>query len=83
MAAKEIEAGQEVNFVVPTGNFGNILAAYYAKRMGSVSYTHLQSSWGDVTLLLADLAMGAVVGMLTAMIFTRILKSENRKEKRA
>ncbi len=26
--------GEEVNFVVPTGNFGNILAAYYAKMMG-------------------------------------------------
>lgn len=24
----------EVNFVVPTGNFGNALAAWYAKRMG-------------------------------------------------
>ena len=29
-----IEKGDPVNFVVPTGNFGNILAAYYAKRMG-------------------------------------------------
>lgn len=29
-----IEAGQEINAVVPTGNFGNILAAYYAKQMG-------------------------------------------------
>ena len=29
-----IGAGDPVNFVVPTGNFGNILAAYYAKRMG-------------------------------------------------
>lgn len=29
-----IHAGQEVNFVVPTGNFGNILAGYYAKQMG-------------------------------------------------
>lgn len=29
-----IEDGDPVNFVVPTGNFGNILAAYYAKRMG-------------------------------------------------
>ena len=38
VAAKEIEAGQEVNFVVPTGNFGNILAAYYAKRMGLPIY---------------------------------------------
>ena len=26
--------GQELNVVVPTGNFGNILAAYYAKNMG-------------------------------------------------
>lgn len=25
---------QEVNFVVPTGNFGDILAGYFAKRMG-------------------------------------------------
>ena len=29
-----IREGDPVNFVVPTGNFGNILAAYYAKRMG-------------------------------------------------
>lgn len=31
---KEIEAGEKINFVVPTGNFGNILAAYYAMQMG-------------------------------------------------
>ncbi len=30
----EIKAGEQINIVVPTGNFGNILAAYYAKRMG-------------------------------------------------
>lgn len=30
----EIELGEKVNFVVPTGNFGNILAGYYAKEMG-------------------------------------------------
>lgn len=29
-----LELGQPVNFVVPTGNFGNILAGYYAKMMG-------------------------------------------------
>lgn len=29
-----IKAGDKVNIVVPTGNFGNILAAYYAGQMG-------------------------------------------------
>jgi threonine synthase len=30
----KIEPGAKLNIVVPTGNFGNILAAYYAKEMG-------------------------------------------------
>ena len=30
----ELKLGEKVNFCVPTGNFGNILAAYYAERMG-------------------------------------------------
>ncbi len=34
MAAGEISCGDPINVVVPTGNFGNILAAYYAKGMG-------------------------------------------------
>ncbi len=34
LADRKIEAGDPVNFTVPTGNFGNILAGYYAKRMG-------------------------------------------------
>ena len=29
-----VKAGQPVNIVVPTGNFGNILAGYFAKEMG-------------------------------------------------
>lgn len=32
---EEIQAGEKINVVVPTGNFGNILAAYYAKQMGT------------------------------------------------
>ena len=34
VADEEINLGDKVNVVVPTGNFGNILAAYYAKKMG-------------------------------------------------
>ena len=30
----KISLGDEINVVVPTGNFGNILAAYYAEKMG-------------------------------------------------
>ena len=30
----EINVGDKVNIVVPTGNFGNILASYYAYKMG-------------------------------------------------
>ncbi len=31
---EEITEGEAINVVVPTGNFGNILAAYFAKQMG-------------------------------------------------
>lgn len=31
---KKIELGDKINFVVPTGNFGNILAGYYAQKIG-------------------------------------------------
>ena len=34
LEAGEIEKSENINVVVPTGNFGNILAAYFAKRMG-------------------------------------------------
>jgi len=32
--SEEIKLGDQINFVVPTGNFGDILAGYYAKKMG-------------------------------------------------
>lgn len=34
LANGEIAKDEKVNVVVPTGNFGNILAAYFAKQMG-------------------------------------------------
>jgi len=33
-ANKKINLGDKINFVVPTGNFGDILAGYYAKKLG-------------------------------------------------
>ena len=35
VAANRIALGDEIDVCVPTGNFGNILAAYYARRMGT------------------------------------------------
>ena len=32
--AGKLNMGDKINFTVPTGNFGNILAGYYAKNMG-------------------------------------------------
>ena len=34
LAEGKIKEGEKINVVVPTGNFGNILAAFYAKNMG-------------------------------------------------
>ena len=34
LSSGAVRMGEKVNFCVPTGNFGDILAAYYAKRMG-------------------------------------------------
>jgi threonine synthase len=34
LAQGEIEDGEQINICVPTGNFGNILSAWYAKQMG-------------------------------------------------
>ena len=34
LTSDQIEMGESVDFVVPTGNFGDILAGWYAKQMG-------------------------------------------------
>ncbi len=49
VSSDQIEMGQEIDFCVPTGNFGNILAAYYAKRMGlPVRRLHCASNMNNV-----------------------------------
>ncbi len=47
---ERIAQGQKINVVVPTGNFGNILAAYYAKNMG-VPIDHLICASNDNKVL--------------------------------
>lgn len=45
----QIEMGTPIDFCVPTGNFGNILAAYYAKMMGlPVRRLHCASNMNNV-----------------------------------
>ncbi len=46
----KIKEGEKINFVVPTGNFGNILAAYYAKEMG-LPINHLICASNDNKIL--------------------------------
>ena len=49
VASGEISQGEKIDFVVPTGNFGNILAGYYARRMGlPVNYLVCASNRNNV-----------------------------------
>ncbi len=49
VTAGQIEMGQGIDFSVPTGNFGNILAAYYAKRMGlPIRRLHCASNMNNI-----------------------------------
>ena len=49
VSSGQIEMGTEIDFCVPTGNFGNILAAYYAKKMGlPVRRLHCASNMNNI-----------------------------------
>jgi len=49
VSSEQINMGDEIDFTVPTGNFGNILAGYYAKRMGlPVRRLHCASNKNNV-----------------------------------
>ncbi len=50
LGSGEIVDGEKINAAVPTGNFGNILAAYYAKQMG-VPYAKLICASNDNKVL--------------------------------
>lgn len=45
----QIEMGEEIDFTIPAGNFGNVIAAYYAKKMGlPVRRIHCASNLNNV-----------------------------------
>lgn len=45
----QIEMGEEIDFTVPAGNFGNVISAYYAKKMGlPVRRIHCASNLNNV-----------------------------------
>ena len=49
VSSGQIEQGAQIDFSVPTGNFGNILAAYYAKLMGlPVRRLHCASNMNNI-----------------------------------
>ena len=65
--AGAIALGDEVNFVVPTGNFGNILAGYYARSMGlPVKKLICASNRNNV---LTDFFLGGVSSNLERLLF--------------
>lgn len=57
---EEIKAGEKINVTVPTGNFGNILAAYYAKQMG-VPIAKLICASNENKVLLISLKQGFMI----------------------
>ena len=54
VARGELKEGEKMNVVVPTGNFGNILAAYFAKNMGipiaKLNMTETENSCSQILL---------------------------------
>lgn len=64
----QIELGEKIDFTVPTGNFGNILAAYYAMKMGlPVRRLHCASNSNNV---LADFFKTGVYDMNRELVKT-------------
>lgn len=49
--------------------------------LGYLTFSLIESQFGKVTLLVADIAMGAVIGMLAAMIVTKLFANKKSKKK--
>ena len=80
-----------VTAFIATGNLtqGKILTGCIAGALyvlfGFCAFSLIEGQWGSIAQLLADLAMGIVIGMLTAMIFSKIFvkdKKTSRSSKR-
>lgn len=56
-----------------------IVAGVLFVIFGYLIFSLIDSQWGRVSVLLADLVMGAVIGMLTAMIFTKLFSSDKKQ----
>lgn len=57
---------------------GALAGAFYVLA-GFATFSLIEGSFGSITVLLADLAMGIVIGMLTAAIFGRVGKGNTAK----
>lgn len=93
----EIQAGEEINAVVPTGNFGNILAAFYAKQMGipygkficasnenKVLYDFFQTGCYDKNrefVLTSSPSMDILISSNLERLIYRIAGSDSRKNR--
>ena len=52
--------------------FAGVLSGVLYILLGYLTFSLIDGAFGNPLLLLADLALGAIIGMLTAMIFGRI-----------
>ena len=61
---------------------GALAGALYV-LFGFGAFSLIEGQWGSFSQLLADLAMGVVIGMLTAMIFSKIFVKQKKPARAA
>ncbi len=68
-----------VHFCVPSGNFGNALACYYARAMGApISKIVVATNANDILHRCAGLALAPRAGDLAFLLRSSVLGSETR-----